>query len=120
MKILHIQPPPAGAASQEAPPAKPIQAPQADPGLPDAAHGGSEGAEQALRARLAQSLEKMNRTAEALSHTLKFTVTDSHRVIVKVVDVQSGEVIREIPPERLVEALESIEGAMGVLVDRKA
>lgn len=57
--------------------------------------------------------------AEPLHSTLKFTVADSNRIIIKVIDTNSGEILREIPPQRPVEAPEQTQSAMGVLVDRR-
>ncbi len=46
---------------------------------------------------------------------------DLHRVLVKVIDPKTGELLREIPPEAVVEALKQIGKAKapGALVDQE-
>lgn len=63
--------------------------------------------------------EKMNKVAPIFNHALQFKVVDKNRIVVKVVDTVSGEVVREIPPEKLVEAVTRMEDSMGFLLDRK-
>ncbi|MFZ5826805.1 MAG: flagellar protein FlaG [Bacillota bacterium] len=71
-------------------------------------------------ADVAKVVNKMNDLSNVFAKALKFQVSDgSRRIIVKVVDTNTGEVIREIPPEKLVEAFESLEDHLGVLFDRK-
>ena len=43
-----------------------------------------------------------------------------NRVVVKVIDPESGEAIREIPPESVIEALKQLKKAPGTLVDEEA
>ena len=42
-----------------------------------------------------------------------------NRVVVKVIDPETGEAIREIPPESLIEALKQLKKAPGTLVDEE-
>ena len=42
-----------------------------------------------------------------------------NRVVVKVIDPESGEAIREIPPESVIEALKQLKKAPGTLVDEE-
>jgi len=44
---------------------------------------------------------------------------DMNRVIVQVIDAETGEVVRQIPPEEWVQVLERLQSAKGVLVDRE-
>ena len=64
-------------------------------------------------------VDKMNQAMKLFNHALQFRVADSGRVIIKVIDTDSKEVIREIPPEALIEAFESFDNMIGVLFDRK-
>ena len=43
-----------------------------------------------------------------------------NRVVVKVIDPVTGEVVREIPPESVIEALKQLRRAPGSLVDQEA
>lgn len=73
------------------------------------------------RAEVDKAVEKLNETARVLNHnTLQFQVADStNRIIIKVIDSESKEVIREIPPEGVLEALRRIDDALGVLLDKR-
>jgi uncharacterized FlaG/YvyC family protein len=42
-----------------------------------------------------------------------------NRVVVKVIDPETGEAIREIPPESVIEALKQLKKAPGTLVDEE-
>jgi flagellar protein FlaG len=42
------------------------------------------------------------------------------RVVVKVIDPETGEILREIPPESVIEALKQLRQAPGGLVDAEA
>ncbi len=63
--------------------------------------------------------DRMNETAVALNQSLKFEFSEHNRVIIKLVDTTTNQVIREIPPESLVRAFEQMQELMGLLVDRK-
>lgn len=42
-----------------------------------------------------------------------------NRVVVKVIDPESGELLREIPPESVLEALKELKRSLGSLVDEE-
>ena len=42
-----------------------------------------------------------------------------HRVIIKLVDRRSGEIIREIPPEELIELAKKMRSAEGIFLDKE-
>lgn len=100
-------------------PVPPVHAPQPESSSAGESQeqGGTE--PQTERRKIEKDVQTMNRAAEALNSALKFTVTNSNRIIIKVIDTNSGEILREIPPQRLVEALEHMQSAMGLLMDRK-
>ena len=41
-------------------------------------------------------------------------------MVVKVIDPETGELVREIPPEAVLEALKQLKNAPGSLVDAEA
>lgn len=45
---------------------------------------------------------------------------DLDQVVARVVDSESGEIIREVPPEELVELAKTLRALMGQLLDRRA
>lgn len=69
---------------------------------------------------LARVVDKMNETVKIFNHSLQFKVAENrHQIIIRVVDTTSGEVLREIPPEKLMDAFDRMEAALGLLVDLK-
>jgi flagellar protein FlaG len=43
-----------------------------------------------------------------------------NRVVVKVIDPETGELVREVPPEAVIEALKQLRETAGRLVDEEA
>lgn len=68
---------------------------------------------------LEQAVEKMNRALRAFNHALEFEVTKSNRIVVRVIDTNTGEIIRQIPPEELLDSFNRMQDALGVLIDRR-
>lgn len=75
--------------------------------------------EQVTEPDVERLADKMNAAAELFNKSLKFEVFDERRIIIKVIDSSTGEVLTEIPPERLLETFRSMEAYLGLLVDRK-
>ena len=71
-------------------------------------------------ARLEQAIEQINVQAQGLSPALKFEPdADSGVVVIKVLNRETGEVIRQLPPEAVVKAAESGD-SLPSLVDASA
>lgn len=63
-------------------------------------------------------VDEMNRAARVLRTTLRFEVDDRNgELLVKVIDAESGELIRVIPPDRFMEAYLSMQALVGLLLD---
>lgn len=69
---------------------------------------------------LAKIVDKVNETAQIFNQALRFQVAESHRIVVQVIDLNRGEVIREIPPERFIDLFDRMEDAVGLLLDMRA
>jgi len=70
---------------------------------------------QALVDQIQQALEEMQHKS------LQFSVDESTgRTVIKVVDKDTGEVIKEIPPEETLRLAEKIEEMSGILFDKRA
>lgn len=70
------------------------------------------------RKKLDQTVEKLNQAAVIFATEVHFRVHDStKRVMVQVVDIKSGEVVKEIPPKKLLDVLGAIQEHIGVLFD---
>lgn len=68
-----------------------------------------------------QAVEKINTAVQAFSQTLEFSIdkeTDSF--IVKVVDKETKEVIRQIPSEELLNIAQALDKLQGLLIKDKA
>jgi uncharacterized FlaG/YvyC family protein len=68
---------------------------------------------------MAKVVEKMNETARVFNRTLQFEVGDSNQMIIRVIDTVSGQVVREIPPDKFMDAFHRMEAALGLLLDLK-
>lgn len=71
-------------------------------------------------ADLDRAVEGLNKTARAFATNLQFsTHEETGRIVVKVIDSESGEVVREIPPERVLAIAASIQETLGLMLDLK-
>lgn len=69
---------------------------------------------------LEESIKKLNTTAEAFNIRLRFKVDEeTDRIVVKVVEKETEKVIREIPPEQVLNMVAQIQDLIGVLVDSR-
>jgi flagellar protein FlaG len=65
------------------------------------------------------AVAEMNELAKASNHRLSFSIdSETHDVIVKVVDAETDKVIRELPPAELQKLHKSIKEAVGLLIDK--
>lgn len=66
------------------------------------------------------AINKINRTVDAFNFSLRFEVHDeSNRIMVQVIDKETDELIREIPPERLLRLAAQIQDMIGLLLDTR-
>lgn len=73
------------------------------------------------RPRIDQAVERLNRLADIFATALRFSVHEATRTImVRVVDTRTGEVIREIPPQQILDAVAKMQELLGLLFDEKA
>jgi flagellar protein FlaG len=71
--------------------------------------------------RLQDAVEKMNELMQSGNRSLRFQVDDTtERVVVKVLDIETDEVIRQIPSEETLKFSEFLEGMVGLIFDKKA
>ncbi|MGI6605075.1 MAG: flagellar protein FlaG [Firmicutes bacterium] len=81
---------------------------------------GAEGKGFALE-DVRQATEALDKTVKALNSRLSFVFhEDSGRMQVQVVDNQTQEVVKEIPPTEVLEVVAHIREMIGVLLDKKA
>lgn len=72
-------------------------------------------------AEVKEALKTINKTVQAMSPSLEFSIdTDSKRTIVKVVDMDTKEVIRQMPSVEALEIAKALDRLQGLLIRQKA
>jgi flagellar protein FlaG len=72
------------------------------------------------RAKIDRAATKVNEVLSSADPQLKIHVDDeTERVVVKIVEQESGEVIRQIPPEELLELEKYLSSPKGLLVQEQ-
>ncbi|MGM0652764.1 MAG: flagellar protein FlaG [Bacillota bacterium] len=67
-----------------------------------------------------EAIMKLNDTAEAMQLSLRFLMHEgSERWMVQVVDIQQDEIVREMPPEKVLNVVAQIQDLIGVLLDER-
>ena len=73
------------------------------------------------QSQVGQALQSINQALQKLSSNLEFTVdADSNRTIVKVMDTQTQEIIRQMPSVEAIEISKAMDKLQGLLVKQKA
>jgi len=81
---------------------------------------GSYTEEKVSDAFIQKAIDKVNHTFEIQNRSLRFEIHDRlNEVIVMVVDSETEEVIREIPPEKLLDMFANLLELAGLLVDER-
>ena len=66
------------------------------------------------------AIDTVKEAGDIFNKRLDFRVDeDTHRIVVKVIDNATDKVIKEIPPEQLVELAAKIQEMVGLLVDEE-
>lgn len=69
---------------------------------------------------LIKSIEKANNALNLRYTSLEFSIHEKTKeIMVKVIDRDSGELIREIPPEKILDAVAHMWEIAGIIVDEK-
>ena len=73
-----------------------------------------------LPEQVRQAVERLNQTMETLKVESRFRVLDDpHQVIVEMYDSDTGQMIREIPPRRMLEIYADMMRLVGLNLDRE-
>ncbi len=72
-------------------------------------------------AHISEAIEKLKHTGEIfINRRLDFRIhEETHRVVVKVIDTETDKVIKEIPPEQILQLAARIQEMIGLLVDEE-
>lgn len=66
------------------------------------------------------ALDKINKTVRIFNRSIHFSKhEESGRLWVKVIDTETKKVIREIPPEEILEIVARLEEMVGLLIDER-
>ncbi|HWJ94228.1 MAG TPA: flagellar protein FlaG [Telluria sp.] len=70
---------------------------------------------------LGKAVDRLNDTMRAKAQGLEFMIDDdSKRLVVKVVDQQTKEVIRQVPSQEVLEIAKALDRAQGLLIRQQA
>lgn len=68
-----------------------------------------------------EAVKQLNNAMKTMSQGLEFSVDqDAHKVVVKVVDQQTKEVLRQVPSEEALEIAKALDRVQGLLIRQKA
>lgn len=88
---------------------------------PSDSEGQSTSQASADRAQIERAATKVSEVLSLADPQLKIHIDDeTERVVVKVVEQESGEVIRQIPPEELLELEKYLSSPKGLLLQEQA
>ncbi|QNO14471.1 flagellar protein FlaG [Alkalicella caledoniensis] len=75
---------------------------------------------QVKDAELQKAVELINETVQMVDKKFEFEVhKGTNRTMVKVVDKETEEIIREIPPEEVLNLVEKMNELVGLMMDKK-
>lgn len=78
------------------------------------------GANQIDELEVIKAIEHANRALEGIYTQFEFSIHEKTReIMVKVIDRDSGEVIREIPPEQILDMVAKMWELAGILIDER-
>jgi|GEM_PF-6814222 len=67
-----------------------------------------------------ESIREANESVQYMQKSLHFRVHEgSGQLIVEVEDMRTGEILREVPPEEMLDTMVKIKTAIGALIDKE-
>lgn len=78
------------------------------------------GNDEDMKAKVQEAVDKMNKMLEVNHNTAKFKYHEGlDRYYVTVVDRETEEVVKEIPPKKLLDAFYEMQKMFGMIIDEK-
>lgn len=75
---------------------------------------------EALKEKLEPAIDAVNELLESTNKASKFVLHEGlNKYFVRLVDAKTDEVIKEIPPQRLLDAFYELQKLAGMIVDEK-
>ncbi len=103
----------AGAGAQTAAPANPVRSTPTDQSPADTA--------SMDRRMIEEATKKVQRTVSALNSALQFQIDqDTEKLVIKIIDTNTKEVIKQIPPQEILDIAKALDKLQGLLVREKA
>lgn len=101
--------------------ATPISAPAARPVAFETRNPVTAAEAAPAQAEVYEALKTINKTVQAMAPSLEFSIdADSKRTVVKVVDMDTKEVIRQMPSVEALEIAKALDRLQGLLIRQKA
>lgn len=76
--------------------------------------------EEISREEIERATDRLNRLMGIIDKQMKFSIHEKgHRVIIKIVDRQTGRILNEIPPKNIIDMLESFSDMVGLQLDKR-
>ena len=73
------------------------------------------------REKLSESIQQLNDQLQKFNRDLQFVADEATgKRVVKVIDSNTGEVIRQIPPEEILRIMQNIDNMSGLIFNNKA
>jgi len=70
--------------------------------------------------KLAEITDQLNQITKIFKHNIEFFIDDKlNKVVVKIINSVTGEVVRQIPPEKMLNLMRSIDQMLGLILDEK-
>lgn len=86
----------------------------------DASDESVQAQDKVSNAFIEKAVEKANKTMQIQGRALEFRIHEKTKeIMVRVVDAETKEVIREIPPEKILDMFASMLEQAGLLVDER-
>jgi flagellar protein FlaG len=69
---------------------------------------------------VSEAVDRMNKALEGSNRRFEYSVHEkTHGIMIKVIDEGTGEVIREIPPKKILDMIANMMEMAGLLVDER-
>lgn len=69
---------------------------------------------------VSEAVDRMNKALEGSSRRFEYSVHEkTHGIMIKVIDERTGDVIREIPPKKILDMIANMMEMAGLLVDER-
>ena len=70
--------------------------------------------------QLIKTIEKVNKKLRGIPTSLEFVIHEkTHDIMIKVINQETGEVIREIPPEKILDMVANFLEKAGLIIDER-